>query len=534
MDRFSSFADQRRSRLCLHAAVCLMAMFLFLGASGVTLARQVKITVTGTVTSGVDETGVFGAKNSKLDGQDYTQIFIVDDTKGTKTIVTGNPPYASKIAATTGSNPVTATLTIGGHTVYYGVRATSVTPNSLVSRQSDQMYISTGGENYWVGKAVGEGSLEATINFASPPYTANYNWESALDYTTAANNTSGGSFVIAYGSSITGEWLQSANGLLKIKNITEIAPPPSLILSVTDNGKLVPEGNTVFISGGSPPVMPRLYFQILGYTAAQASSVQWSLYSTYPRRAPLDDHLFEQTVPITQAWDFSKAVGSQFFGGDLTVIGDGMAGHFHILGQNPHYSDALAFINAHAQGFRFAWAIFRHESRLGTQVYNQFNPSGTFINQPNFGPSDGWGIAQLDGNGLGRDITSNEVWNWQTNVLSGIVILNEKHTETLSYFQALKRKWGSLYEDPPATVIVPGTKTPISPIEASDITLYNGASVQTQLPSPNNTTILYNSCWEFNPNGLKGNKWTLVPSQNNYLFLVIHNEVEGYAKTTTQ
>jgi hypothetical protein len=80
------------------------------------------------------------------------------------------------------------------------------------------------------------------------------------------------------------------------------------------------------------------------------------------------------------------------------------------------------------------------------------------------------------------------VWNWQTNVLSGIEVLKAKRAETLSYFAALKRKWGSLYEDPPATVIVPGTKTPISPIEASDITLYNGASVQAQLPSPNNTT----------------------------------------------
>src|ERR1700733_13294019 len=102
MDCFSSFASQKRSRPRICAVLCLMAAFSFLGTSSVALARQVTIKVTGTVTSGVDETGVFGAKNSKLDGKDYTQIFIIDDTKGTKTIVTGNPAYASRIAATTG------------------------------------------------------------------------------------------------------------------------------------------------------------------------------------------------------------------------------------------------------------------------------------------------------------------------------------------------------------------------------------------------------------------------------------------------
>ena len=206
----------------------MMAALLSIAAPCAGVAALVIIRVTGVVTSGIDQTGVFGPPNTNLAGKGYTQVFTIDDTKGTKTVTVGKPPYASNIAATAGSNPMTATITIGSGTVYYGVRPTNAPPNSLVSRQGDQMSISTGGESYWVGNAVGEGSMEAVINFASPPYTANYNWESVLDYTMATNNTSGGSFLIAYGNSITGKWLQSADGLLKVTNVTEIGPitPP--------------------------------------------------------------------------------------------------------------------------------------------------------------------------------------------------------------------------------------------------------------------------------------------------------------------
>ena len=148
MARYASFASHERSRLRICAALCLMAVFLFVDAPCVALAGKVKITVTGVVTSGIDVTGVFGPKNSALAGKDYTQVFIVDDTKGTGTIVTaGNPPPASSIAASMGSNPVMATITIGGGTVSYGVKPTSVPPNSYVIRSTSMMSISTGGED---------------------------------------------------------------------------------------------------------------------------------------------------------------------------------------------------------------------------------------------------------------------------------------------------------------------------------------------------------------------------------------------------
>jgi hypothetical protein len=65
---------------------------LLIAAGSLGLAQQVRITVTGVVTSGIDESGVFGAPNTNLAGKDYTQVFLLDPSKGTSSVV-GNPPF---------------------------------------------------------------------------------------------------------------------------------------------------------------------------------------------------------------------------------------------------------------------------------------------------------------------------------------------------------------------------------------------------------------------------------------------------------
>ena len=118
MPRFISLVGRRPLK---HAALFVMVSSLFLGAPAAALAAVVIIRVTGVV----DQTGIFGRANTNLAGKDYTQVFIVDNTKGTKTVPLGTPPYASHIAATPTSNPMTATITIGTGTVDYGVRPTN-------------------------------------------------------------------------------------------------------------------------------------------------------------------------------------------------------------------------------------------------------------------------------------------------------------------------------------------------------------------------------------------------------------------------
>jgi hypothetical protein len=73
----------------------MVAALLFLAPLSAAVAALVTITVTGVVTSGIDQTGVFGPPNTNLAGKAFKQIFIVDDTKGTKTVTIGKPPYAS-------------------------------------------------------------------------------------------------------------------------------------------------------------------------------------------------------------------------------------------------------------------------------------------------------------------------------------------------------------------------------------------------------------------------------------------------------
>ena len=134
------FASKNQSR----SVLLLSSAFLFAAAPCIGLAKQVEIIVTGVVTSGNDQSGVFDAPGSNLAGKKYTQVFFIDDTKGFQA--------AKGIVAMPGSNPMKAMLTIDGGTLFYGVLPTNVTPPSFVSRNSQTthrvMDISTGGEEY--------------------------------------------------------------------------------------------------------------------------------------------------------------------------------------------------------------------------------------------------------------------------------------------------------------------------------------------------------------------------------------------------
>jgi hypothetical protein len=226
-----------RKRACLSISLFFCSALLFTGAGSVGLAEQVRITVTGTVTAGIDESGVFGAPNTSLVGKTYWQVFLLDPSKGTSSVV-GNPPYYSTIAAKSGSNPMWAALTIAGGTVFYGVRPTLGTPNSLVSKEKGGvMSISNGSENYWVGNAFGEGANTAYMIFTLPVYSPSYNWKDPFTYTAAQGNTSDGSFVIYYGTfnaKGAGTLLQNADGNFKVKSITVSAPSGPLTMETLE------------------------------------------------------------------------------------------------------------------------------------------------------------------------------------------------------------------------------------------------------------------------------------------------------------
>ena len=196
-------------------------------------ATLITATVTGTVTSGSDATGVFGAPGS-LAGDPYTLVYTVDDSQGSGTRVVSGPvpgaaPIGSNIGATDTSNPVTAVLTIGGGSYSFGTLSSSAV-SSNVSRTIGANG-NTGfnlSEIYGVANTGGAASLVTGVSFNNPPITPNYLWSSPLNYSPASTPANGGDFSLLHYNvnSVTGQQtnVQSAGGVFLVSNITISGP----------------------------------------------------------------------------------------------------------------------------------------------------------------------------------------------------------------------------------------------------------------------------------------------------------------------
>lgn len=282
------------------------------------------------------------------------------------------------------------------------------------------------------------------------------------------------------------------------------------------------------------PLMPQLIAKVIPTISGSGLNAKWKLETAYPRRGALDDKSFPatgfKTLAIDQHWVIYTEFNNEFFGGDATLTCeiDGCAQQtleFKIHGQNPDDSTAKSYIQSNQGIHWYAWAIGRHESRQETAVYNQFNTTTSFQDEPNFGPPDGWGMFQLD-SASGLQITTKIVWNWKENVNTAISQLGSIRSEAQAYFDAVQRTYPSEYEAPPATYTAPGTSTAVPYLDAANIQLYNGASVVENLQNPSGGTSLYRSCWKLHPTNPSGQRWEFIPNSNDYVKKVI-DEYEG-------
>lgn len=107
------------SALRLSVQLAMAAMIAALAASATTATAAIVVTTyKGTVTSGHDRTGVFGTAGAIFDGMDFSVAYTTDDSV----------PFTTKFADSvqsyiTGSgfnDPVTALVTIGGHSLHFG------------------------------------------------------------------------------------------------------------------------------------------------------------------------------------------------------------------------------------------------------------------------------------------------------------------------------------------------------------------------------------------------------------------------------
>jgi hypothetical protein len=81
-------------------------------------ATIVDVLYTGTISTGLDVTGVFGVANTSLTGDSFSVSFVFDTTKG----ATSSSPDRNNVYASGNSSPaLSAVITISGHSVSIGV-----------------------------------------------------------------------------------------------------------------------------------------------------------------------------------------------------------------------------------------------------------------------------------------------------------------------------------------------------------------------------------------------------------------------------
>ncbi len=194
----------------------------------------------------------------------------------------------------------------------------------------------------------------------------------------------------------------------------------------------------------------------------------------------IDDRTFiPQTLSATNRYDITAALTNEVIGGNCSLqftVDDLATGAypFRIRGKNPTDATAKAYLtNAVDEAFRdYAWKIAKHESKSGSRVYNQFNPSvGNFHELPNRGGGNGWGMAQIDRGSNG--VATAVLYDWHENIR----LMNEKLRYSLertrefisSYREAYSSR--SNWTEPPLTNIL---GTAVSAETWSVLIIYNG------------------------------------------------------------
>ncbi len=294
------------------------------------------------------------------------------------------------------------------------------------------------------------------------------------------------------------------------------------------------------------PEMPDIRFAVTGvkeWHLGDPRTVSWHVQSTseHSLRGNSDNKRFPASGVVTQTtsqvFDAGSLIGSQIFGGNVTVwlnIGTYSlrACDFLVRGKNPPDSVAKQRIQAESDSHWYAWAVARHESRQGLYVYNQFNSpqTPTLGGSPNWKSPDGWGMMQVDSI-RGTPVTTQEVYDWQANVASGIAMLDQAKADAQAYFDAVERTYPAQWEDPPSAYTPEDATTSLTALEAATIQLYNGASQVRSLDDGVGGQAVYRSCWEFDENAPAGQRWVFVANPNDYVKSVIYNEYEGHLQT---
>ncbi|MDP9127106.1 MAG: DUF6531 domain-containing protein [Pseudomonadota bacterium] len=176
-------------------------------------------TITGTVYSGTDTTGILGfPAGTDLTGKAYTLTYYFDDTKGAQAVQTcSGTPCGSSINNSGGSNPGTAVLQItGGLPWTFGNLPGASTVTSTQQRNTGALGSSIGLGITDSGGTTGSDLLNGSVTPSSgTTLTTDYNWEHAF-----TNSSLGGTQTLFEVRPIIGGTSHDATGYLNHSTIT--------------------------------------------------------------------------------------------------------------------------------------------------------------------------------------------------------------------------------------------------------------------------------------------------------------------------
>ncbi len=199
-----------------HCFSALAAVILITSFSTSARGSEITVTVTGTITSGTDVTGVFGSPNTDLTNDPVTVTYNLYDTVGTNTVVScsQNTPCGSTLQANGVNSPGSVIVQVNGVSVTFGDLF-----NVDVAR-----YISPAPSPYLEFDA-GDGGFHSADVYLSPaastpPWTTDYNWEDSFFFPGPVNSQT--SFHL-------GGAQQNAEGFFDVSTVTVngLNPPTS-------------------------------------------------------------------------------------------------------------------------------------------------------------------------------------------------------------------------------------------------------------------------------------------------------------------
>lgn len=274
-------------------------------------------------------------------------------------------------------------------------------------------------------------------------------------------------------------------GFFPLKVVQANMPEATGVAGTTDSESsylraFIPTNGIAYITG--QPAAPQLTAQIKGLPEWLATSWSGTLATERPERGALDNRtLAGDTIDGSDVYDITDALDGEIVGGrcalNFSIRGVSAQYPFFIRGKNPLDATARAHIDAHVDSeFQpYAWMIAKHESKIGSRVYNQFNPHDPLKELPNKTGGAGrygWGIAQID-KGEDGDSTA-EVYDWHENVASMNATLRSKRTKALDFLGYYSSAYSNLpnWTEPPSTNI---NGNIVSAETWAVLTLYNGA-----------------------------------------------------------